>query len=298
MNIIKPPVLKQGDTIGILAPSGAIGDDTTPVMTAIDYFSKLGFKTLVSNDLYLKNRYLAGDDLTKIKNLHAFFENPKINAIICMRGGYGALRLINKIDYSIIRNNPKIFCGYSDITALNLMFFKKAGLMTYSGPMIMSDFGKTDRSEYTMNEFFKALTEDTYSIFGETVIKAGQAEGILWGGNLATTASLCGVDFIPDEPFIFFAEDICEPVYKIDRMLRQLMNIEKFRQNITGICFGYFADTDNRDWLLELFKETAEELNVPCTRGFKITHTCCKTTVPIGAHAKLNELELFINKTL
>ena len=134
MNIIKPPVLKQGDTIGILAPSGAIGDDTTPVMTAIDYFSKLGFKTLVSNDLYLKNRYLAGDDLTKIKNLHAFFENPKINAIICMRGGYGALRLINKIDYSIISNNPKIFCGYSDITALNLMFFNARRAFLFSHP--------------------------------------------------------------------------------------------------------------------------------------------------------------------
>lgn len=298
MNIIKPPALNQGDTIGILAPSGAVDEDTTPIMAAIDYFSKLGFKTLVSNDLYLKKRYLAGDDLIKVKNIHAFFENPKINAIICMRGGYGAIRLIDKIDYSIIRNNPKIFCGYSDITALNLMFLKRAGLMTYSGPMIMSDFGLVDRSEYTMNEFFKAVTEDKYSIFGETVIKQGEAEGLLWGGNLATVTSLCGIDFIPDEPFIFIAEDICEPVYKIDRMLRQLMNIEKFRQNVKGLCFGYFADTDNRDWLLELFKETSEELNIPCTREFKITHTSCKTTVPIGAKAKLNGLELFINKSI
>ena len=296
MNIIKPPILNQGDTIGILSLSGAVEKNSMPLMAAVDYFAKLGYKTLISNDLYLKKRYLAGDDDIKVKNLHAFFENPDINAIICMRGGYGAIRLINKIDYSLIRNKPKIFCGYSDVTALNLMFLKRAGLMTYSGPMILSDFGKTDRSEYTMNEFFKALTSDNYSIEAEKTIKSGSAGGLLWGGNLATAASLCGVDFIPDEPFIFFTEDINEPVYKIDRMLRQLMNIQKFRQNIRGICFGYFADTDNKEWLFDLFRETAEELNIPAASGFKITHTACKTTVPVGAKAELRGSELFIRK--
>ena len=227
MNIIKPARLKVGDTIGILATSGAVSDDTRAIMTAVDYFANKGYKTLISSDLYKKDRYLAGNDETRVKNLHAFFKNPEINAIICMRGGYGAIRLIEKIDYSLIRNNPKIFCGYSDVTALNLMFFKRAGLITYSGPMIISDFGNPEKSDFTMNEFFKAVSTDSYSIKGKRIIRQGKASGILWGGNLATIASLCGIDFIPDEPFIFFTEDINEPVYKIDRMLRQLMNIVK-----------------------------------------------------------------------
>ncbi len=287
MNIIKPARLKVGDTIGILATSGAVSDDTRAIMTAVDYFANKGYKTLISSDLYKKDRYLAGNDETRVKNLHAFFKNPEINAIICMRGGYGAIRLIEKIDYSLIRNNPKIFCGYSDVTALNLMFFKRAGLITYSGPMIISDFGNPEKSDFTMNEFFKAVSTDSYSIKGKRIIRQGKASGILWGGNLATIASLCGIDFIPDEPFIFFTEDINEPVYKIDRMLRQLMNIKKFRHNITAVCFGYFADTDNKEWLLKLFEETANELKIPAACGFKISHTSCKTTAAIGAKAAL-----------
>ena len=287
MNIIKPARLKVGDTIGILATSGAVSDDTRAIMTAVDYFANKGYKTLISSDLYKKDRYLAGNDETRVKNLHAFFKNPEINAIIFMRGGYGAIRLIEKIDYSLIRNNPKIFCGYSDVTALNLMFFKRAGLITYSGPMIISDFGNPEKSDFTMNEFFKAVSTDSYSIKGKRIIRQGKASGILWGGNLATIASLCGIDFIPDEPFIFFTEDINEPVYKIDRMLRQLMNIKKFRHNITAVCFGYFADTDNKEWLLKLFEETANELKIPAACGFKISHTSCKTTAAIGAKAAL-----------
>ena len=296
MNIIKPARLKKGDTIGILATSGPIRQDGMPILTAVDYFKKSGYKTVVSNNIYKEDRYLAGSDETRLKDLHEFFENSQINAIICLRGGYGALRLINKIDYSIIRNNPKIFCGYSDVTALSLMFLKRAGLITYSGPMIMSDFAEPERSNYTMNEFFKALSSDKYSIHGANIIKKGKAKGILWGGNLSTVVSLCGLDFIPDEPFIFFAEDINEPVYKIDKMFRQLLNIDKFRENIKGLCLGDFSNTDNKEWLLKLFMELADELNIPASVGFKFSHTACKTTVPIGASAILNGKELFIHE--
>lgn len=176
----------------------------------------------------------------RLKNLHKFFENKEIDAIICLRGGYGAIRLVEKLDYEIIRKNPKIFCGFSDVTALNLMFYKRAGLVTYSGPMIMSDFGIENQSEFTIQEFFKAAEGKSYELNGEQEIINGNASGILWGGNLSTIVSLCGLDFIPDEPFIFFAEDVNEPVYKIDKMFRQLLNIEKFRKNIKALCFGDF----------------------------------------------------------
>ncbi len=296
MNIIKPPKLIEGDTIGILATSGPIEKESKSILKAVDFFNHAGYKTVISNDIYEQDRYLAGSDKIRLKNLHDFFKCEKIKAIICLRGGYGSIRLLNRINYSIIKNNPKIFCGYSDVTALNLMFLKKANLMTYSGPMIMSDFAQKMPSNYTINEFYKALTSDNYSIYGTNIVKNGNSEGILWGGNLSTVVSLCGLDFLPDEPFIFFTEDINEPVYKIDKMFRQLINIEQFKKNIKGICLGEFSNTDNKNWLIELYNELSAELNIPIVSGFKISHTACKTTIPIGAKATLLGKELIITK--
>lgn len=294
MNIIKPDCLKMGDTIGILATSGSIEKDSKPIFLAIDYFNSLGYNTVLSENIYSEDRYLAGNDEKRIEELHKFFLNPKIKAIICLRGGYGAIRLINKIDYSIIRNNPKIFCGYSDITALSLMILKRAGLITYSGPMIMSDFGRTLKSPYTVTEFLNAVTKDKYDIKGTEIITPGNAEGILWGGNLSTTASLCGQDFIPDMPFLFLAEDLSEPVYKIDKMVTQLMNINEFSQNIKAFILGDFLDVDNRDWLYDFFIEASKELKIPAVRGFRLSHLRRKNTFPIGAKAELDGLNIII----
>lgn len=294
MNIIKPPKLETGDTIGIIATSGPIEKDSVEILNAVKFFKTRGFNVQVSDDIYVNDRYLAGSDEIRLKNIHDFFKNDNVKAIICLRGGYGAVRLINKIDYNLIRNNPKFFCGYSDVTALNLMFYKRAGLITYSGPMIMSDFGQNNTSNFTISKFFKAINQEEQIISGESAIITGEAEGVLWGGNLSTVVSLCGLDFIPDEPFIFFVEDVSEPVYKLDKMFSQLLNIEKFRQNICALCFGKFTNTDKPEWLNILFEEIANELNVPTAKGFKFSHERDKTTVPIGIRAKLKERFLYI----
>ena len=128
MKIIKPPLLKEGDTIGILAASGVMEDDTN-LKRAINLFENKGYKVKLSDNVYSKNRYLAGTDKERLDAIHKMFADKSVNAIICLRGGYGTIRLINKIDYGLIRENPKIFCGYSDITALNAMFLKHAGLI-------------------------------------------------------------------------------------------------------------------------------------------------------------------------
>lgn len=288
MNIIKPAKLQRGDTIGILATSGPIESNKEKVLIALEFFQENGYKVLLSENIFTKDRYLAGSDEKRAEELHKFFKNPNINAIICLRGGYGALRIINKIDYTLIRENPKIFCGHSDITALNAMILKHSGLMTYSGPMIMSDFARETILPYTADEFFKALTKDTIEFKIDNVIKKGNAEGILWGGNLSTLVSLCGLDFIPDEKFIFFVEDLNEPVYKIDKMFTQLMNIEKFRKNIQAVILGEFIETDNENWLKILFNELGEKLNVPVVEKRGITHHSRKLTLPYGANAVLH----------
>lgn len=288
MNIIKPNNLKIGDTIGILALSGCI-DEPQNIYRAKKFFEERGYKVVLGDNILDKSRYLAGEDEKKLTELHKFFVNPDINAIICARGGYGALRLIDKIDYDLIRQNPKIFCGYSDVTALSLMMYKKAGLITYSAPMAYGDFGVENPSDFTINAFFDTLCSDNYRKFVGTgkIYSACDAKGVLWGGNLATIVSLCGIDFIPDDKFIFFAEDLNEPVYKIDKMFTQLFNIPKFRQNISAMVLGDFLDVDNSDWLEEVFCEIAQKFHIPVVGGFKITHAPDKITLPIGMKAEL-----------
>ena len=280
MNLIKPKKLKKGDTIAIIAPSGEV--DMKKIKKAVSFFEKYGFKIRLGKNIDKCQNYLAGSDEERLEDLHNAFADKEINAIICARGGYGAIRLINKIDYELIRNNPKIFCGYSDITALSAMILKETGLITFSGPMAQGDFGKENLDDFTINSFFKTLTEGKCTLSANNNATVN-ASGILFGGNLATLVSLCGQDFIPDEKFIFFVEDIGEPVYKIDRYFTQLLNIEQFRNNIAGVALGEFLNIDNQDFLNDFFNS----LGLPLAGTFPISHGKTKATVPYGAVARI-----------
>ena len=281
-------------TIGIIALSGAC--DKEKVLNAKSFFEAKGFNVKLSDNIFDKDKYLAGSDEKKLDELNKFFSNPDIDTIMCARGGYGAIRLINKINYDLIKKNPKIFCGFSDVTALLLMIYKKTGLITYHGPMAISDFGvATEEEEKTYNCFLDAIKNTKPEFSGNKIYKEGSAKGIIWGGNLATVVSLCGLDFIPDEDFIFFTEDLNEPVYKIDKMFQQLINIENFQKHCKGIVLGDFIDVGNDFWLEEYFKELAGKLNIPMVGGFKITHHKEKITIPIGKNCTLNGTSLVID---
>lgn len=283
-------MIKKGDTIGIIALAGPC--EKNKIKLAKENLENLGFNVILSSNIYDEDKYLAGSDKEKIKELHSFFMNPSIKLILNARGGYGSLRLINKIDYELIRQNPKPFCGYSDITALLLMFYKKCGLITYHGLMACSDFIQSDFKQNTISNFFDFMNSKEIEIKSTKTYNKGFAEGILWGGNLATVVSLCGQDFIPDEDFIFFTEDINEPVYKIDKMFTQLFNIEKFKTNCKGIVLGEFLNVDNKLWLEDLYKE----FSIPTIMIDKITHSIEKITLPIGEKAYIKENLLIIKR--
>lgn len=287
MNLIKPKKLKQGDTITFIAPSGNIDEDK--VLNAKKYFEDKGYKIKLGEHIFDNDRYMAGNDTNRAKDLENAFKDNQTDAILCVRGGYGALRIIDKIDYNIIKNNPKIFCGYSDITVLSAIILKKTGLITFSSPMPKGDFQPEEINEYTEKQFFKTLTNDKITVSAQNLktYKSGNAKGIIIGGNLASVASLCGTDFIPDDKFIFFAEDLNEPVYKIDKYFRQLLNIKKFKENISAIILGDFLDSEPKEQLDELFFEFAKELNIPTFGGYYITHDKQKDTIPIGGFATL-----------
>lgn len=283
MNLIKPPFLKEGDTIAIIAPAGAV--DEEKILMASDYFKNAGYKVKLGKNLFKTFRCMAGTDEDRADDLNNAFGDDEINAIICARGGYGSIRLLNLIDFDLIKRNPKIFCGYSDITALSLMMLKYSGLVTFSGPMAQSDFANI--TEFTANSVFNVLKGADENYSPSKPYKEGNAKGIIWGGNLSTIVSLCGTDFIPEEDFILFTEDLNEPLYKIDKMLSQLINIEQFRKNIKGIAFGEFLDTE--DGIDEILMETAEKLKVPAYGSFKFTHGADKQTIPVGANGCLQD---------
>lgn len=292
MNLIKPEKLNKSDNIAIIALSSIVRDKEN-VLRAKKYFEDKGYKVELSKNIFDKNRYLAGNDEEKIEELHRFFKDPEIKMILAARGGYGTIRLLDKIDWELIKKNPKIFAGYSDLTAIEAMLYKKCGLISFYAPHAQSDFGCEEISKLVEKSFFKTLTNTGNLELLPDSRKAkiyydGEAKGVLWGGNLATIVSMCGLDFIPDEKFIFFAEDLNEEVYKIDKMFTQLFNIEKFRKNLQGIILGDFLDVGNKKHFDELFYELGGKCRVPILSGFKITHAREKMTVPYGAPAQFS----------
>lgn len=288
MEELKPQRLNKGDTIGFLSVSGEI-KDVSKLEKAKKEFESLGYHVKISPNTYTPKDYLCGTDAQRAQALNDFFKDPEINAIVAARGGYGAIRILDKIDYDLIKNNPKIFVGYSDITALQLMIYKKTGLVTYNGAMAYSDFA-CGITSYTKDSFFNVLTcgIDEIIIDEPKVYYAGTASGVLWGGNLSTVQSMCGQDFIPDEKFIFIAEDINESVYKIDKMFTQLLNIKQFKHNLAGIVLGDFSGIDNDVYFHNFFTELAAELKIPVIGGLKFGHEADKQTFPIGVNVVLS----------
>ena len=299
MDLLIPKKLKKGDTIGILSVSGVIEDKEKLEKAKIELEEK-GYKVKISQTSYTQKDYLCAEDTKRAEELNNFFKDKSINAILATRGGYGAIRILDLIDYEAIKENPKIFAGYSDITALSIMLYRKAGLVTYNAPMAYSDFA-SDISEFTKNSFFNTLENGISEISIENNPKtyySGIASGILWGGNLSTLQSLCGLDFIPDEKFILLIEDINEPVYKIDKMLTQLLNIPKFKNKLGAIVFGDFSNIDNENYFENLISELANRLKIPTIKGLKFGHEKDKLTFPIGINAILdtNLNKIILNK--
>lgn len=287
---VLPEKLNKGDTIGILSPAGPL-KDLSGIDTAKKYFENAGYKVKVAPHARERKYFLAGEDKNRLADLNNFFTDKEIKAIICSRGGYGTIRLLEKIDYDIIKNNPKIFVGYSDITALLNNFAEKSGLVCFHGPLAVSDFGAENVNPYTEKVFFDILegkTEIPYRYENpgnyECIVK-GKAEGVLCGGNLSVLCGLLGTPYFPDVTGkILILEDIGEPLYKIDRMLVQLKLAGVF-EKAAGILFGEFTSVPESDDDLtpaELVREHTKDLNIPVGYGFACSHAEAKATLPFG----------------
>jgi muramoyltetrapeptide carboxypeptidase len=300
---IKPGRLSPGLTVGLVTPASNVPEDED-LLAAMDFVRSLGFKAKAAPNLRSRKAYLAGTDQQRADDLNSLFADPDVDAIFCVRGGYGSGRLLRDLDYDMIGSNPKIIMGYSDITAILNAIHLRTGLLTFHGPIAGDNF-----SDYTFEQYRRVLVDPTpTTLIGEppvfdtrpgvverknrlTPIVSGSAEGHLIGGNLSLLVTLMGTPFEPNfEGAILFMEDVSEPPYSVDRMLTHLWLTGKL-ERVAGIVFGKFSDDDydgNTLSMEQVLRERCEPLGIPTLRGAMIGHIDDKTVVPIGARARLD----------
>ena len=284
-----PPPLAPGARVALLAPSGPVRSGAIDVAT--EQARSFGWDPVVSAHADAHHGYLAGTDTQRLGDLHAALRDDTIDGIWCLRGGYGALRLLGDLDVDAMRRRPRTLIGYSDITALHAAIGNAANLVTFHGPHAGSQL-----SPFSRDSFARAVVSRTDPC-GQApdahTIRPGRAEGRLVGGNLALLAALSGTRFAPDySDAILVLEDIGEPTYRIDRMLRQLA-LSGALQRVAGIAFGQFTDgtvsgDDTSCELDDILREAADIAGVPTFSGIPIGHIDDQWTLPLGAMAELD----------
>ena len=296
----KPRALKPGDTLGLLAPASMT--DHQNVDKAIEKLKKMGFNVKVGKSPYKRYGYLSGEDKVRADDINSMFKDKEIDGIICTRGGYGTPRILPLLDYDAIRDNPKVFIGFSDITALHIAFNQKSELVTYHGPMAVSNLIK-GVSEFTMESLLDSVSRtaservinNPEGTKVETVCQ-GTSEGIITGGNLSLLTNSIGTPYeIDTKGKILFIEEISEDVYKIDRALNQLKLAGKFEDAI-GIILGDFNDCDKSKHdeslsLMEVINHHIKNANKPTIFNLKSGHCEPMITLPLGIKVRLDATE-------
>ena len=299
----KPQRLRPGMTVGLVTPASNVPEDQE-LHIAMDLVRSLGFIAKPSANLFSRTQYLAGTDKQRADDLNAMVAGPEVDAIFCVRGGYGSGRLLRYLDYDMIAANPKVILGYSDITAILNAIYLRTGLITFHGPIAGGNF-----SDYTYDQYNRILVEPTSTteignppVFETrpgvvdwenrlTPIVSGSAEGHLVGGNLSLVVTLLGTPFEPNfDGAILFLEDVSEPPYSVDRMLTHLWMTGKL-ERVAGIVLGKFTDDDydsNTFSMEQVIRDRFEPLGIPTLRGTMIGHIEDKTVVPIGIQARLD----------
>ena len=290
---IKPRALRPGDTVGIVAPASNVkrGD----LEAGCEALRRAGYRPFYFDSILEQDLYFAGSVERRLRELEEMFARDEVRAVVCARGGYGANYLLQTLDLAKLKAHPKIFVGYSDLTAL-LTYFADAGLVTFHGPMVAKDWAHEDGVD--MASWQAALTgTEAWELnlgagSGVSGLVEGTAEGILYGGCLSILVASLGTPYeIRTEGTILFLEDFAEKPYQIDRMLMQLKLAGKL-DGVRGIVFGEMRDclqTANQGYTLEeVVLRIVGSLGVPVAYGVRSGHvTAGNITLPIGVRAGL-----------
>ncbi|MEY4903384.1 MAG: hypothetical protein RLZZ292_1199 [Bacteroidota bacterium] len=299
--LIKPRRLKIGDTIGLIVPASPVSEEK--IQKTIANLEGAGFKLKFGSHIRANNGHLAGTDQERLDDLHAMFADKSVDAVWCIRGGYGCTRLLPNVDFKLIKANPKIFIGYSDVTALHQAIHQATGLVTFHGPVGASNF-----TEYTKGNALMTLMEGKASqvivpctenqqkedvAYRVQILREGVATGKLVGGNLSLIAALIGTKYQMDfKNKVVFIEDVGERPYSIDRMLTHLLQSSNLHE-AAGIALGIFEDCQPKNEqysmsLLDTLKDKLMALNIPLIYGLSFGHISNQFTLPVGIEARLD----------
>lgn len=283
---MKPPRLRKGDLVGIIAPAGPV--DPSELEPAISLLESFGHRTISANRLYERKGYLAGDDEVRLEALHKMFQDKEVKAILCARGGYGTLRILDRIDFELIRNHPKIFVGYSDITALLLSIYRHTGLVTFHGPVVREFPKNHEENLNAMLNLVRGETLPGLDLMNGSVLRQGDARGILLGGNLSLITNLIGTAFLPSlKGTIVFIEERDEPLYRIDRMLTHL-RLSGVLNGIHGLVAGRFEECGDMDAIKGLLLDTVADQDIPVMTGLPVGHDWENVTLPLGLEVNID----------
>ena len=291
--LVKPPALKKGGTVGLVTPASAL--TRSAFEKTLANIEALGFEVKYSDNLRVSRGFLSGTDEQRLQDIHTMFADDAVDAIICARGGYGSARLLPELKLDMIRENPKPFIGYSDITAMHQYIYAQAGLVTFHGPVGASTFNDFTR-DYLEDLVVKGKKVKIQAEEGK-VITAGVSEGRLIGGNLSLLSSLVGTPYqAAYRDHILCIEEIGESTYRVDRMLTQIVQ-SGLLEGVKGIALGYFTNCDAKPddpgyersiSLMEVFHHQFGKLGVPVVAGLPFGHEEHNATFPVGTMARLD----------
>jgi len=284
-----PPQLEPGSRVALVATSGPLRD--SDLQLAIDSVRSFQWEPVPGAHVLERDGYLAGSDANRAADFNRFAADDDIDAIWCIRGGYGAMRLLNDLDYDALARRPRILIGYSDITALHAAINIRTSTVTYHGPTARTVL--TDFTRASLHAAVIAGKNPCGTAAQASTLRGGTARGHLAGGNLALVAALMGTPFeISLDGAILVLEDVNESVYRIDRMLTQL-RLAGALDRLAGIAFGHFTDipddeTNAERSLDDVLQEVADRAKVPCLARIPLGHIDDQWTIPLGAMAELN----------
>lgn len=286
-----PAALREGGLIAIIAPGGPAQLDT---LKAIQWFESRGYRCRIYPGVSEADGYLAGSDAQRLQDLHAAFAAEDVDAIICLRGGYGSMRLLDGIDFDLLRCHPKPLVGYSDITALHTAIARHGGFVTFHGPMLKSEL-LAIKQEPTIASLFEQLSGRLQAgdaiehpqAWPLTTVLPGAASGTLVGGNLSMLCATLGTlaEFHCRDG-ILFIEDVNEPLYRVDRLLTQLRLAGKL-EGVRAVLVGDFAGV-GLEALMVLLRQVFGPMNVPVLAGWRSGHCDPNLTLPLGARVHLD----------
>ena len=281
--------LIKGDTVGIIAPSvGLMDKDIEPT---IAYFKQLGLKVELASNIDSSYRYMAGSDIERAKQINKMFRNKKIKALFCLRGGAGATRMLDYLDYDIIKENPKPIIGLSDSTAIQNALFTLCKNPSFTGFLPLYDLKDGGINNVVDSSLRKSLFEGKNAIKSGNALICGNAKGKIVGGCLSVFLYLCGTKYFPNlAGKILLLEELGEKTFKIDMMLNQLKQQKGF-DKLKGIILGKFENCkiiDKEDGTInDCINDFAKGLNIPVITDFDYGHVSSRYVLPIGIDVRL-----------